>query len=694
MTNNALKTSPEFNKMAVRALASVLLFIITYIFLVVFASGLTLVCAYLGYLIVMAYPSWITGILGVVLVAAGITILIFVFKFVFKRTAKVKPLLIEINAIHEPELFSLIEEIITELKISRPKKVYLSPEVNAGVFYDSLFFSMFLPVKKNLQIGMGILNTHSKEELKAVLAHEFGHFSQRSMRLGSYVHNANKVLHNMLNDNENFERTLDAWGEMLSYFKLTGVLALVVIKGMKAVLKKVYEILNVNYYSLSREMEYHADAVAAAIAGSRPVIASLLRMELAETSLNIVYSYHENKVDQGLKPLNIYPQHYFVMNHFAKQQKVKIKNGLPELSIAHIWKSRGSKIVLKNQWASHPEIEHRIQRLRMFDTPHQLESKDIAVNLLVHKEELQELLTDKIFEHHFTYAKTPQLTDFEGFKSDFLSQFSTLFFDERFYGYYDDRLPYYKFNLDSLETPAELNLTYEELFNEEGLTEIKEEIVLESDINILEKIRLSHSEIQSFEYDNVSYRTQNCTELISLLKERLEHMRTQIEQRNFLIFNYFKGIVQELHQIEKWKEIYTSFQQVAEATMACQDAYLNLTAASEFMNVQTKFDQIREKMISFKEAEKVFKISLKFMLESPLYADEYSEEQVIKFEKFLSENLSYFENNAYIDDDLAQLSDVLLIFQTVYYNTCLKHKKQILTFQSNLLPETTNALSA
>jgi hypothetical protein len=36
--------------------------------------------------------------------------------------------------------------------------------------------------KKNLTIGIGLINSTSVGELKTILAHEFGHFSQRSMK--------------------------------------------------------------------------------------------------------------------------------------------------------------------------------------------------------------------------------------------------------------------------------------------------------------------------------------------------------------------------------------------------------------------------------------------------------------------------------------------------------------------------------
>lgn len=50
----------------------------------------------------------------------------------------------------QPELFTLIREVVRDVDTDFPKRVYLSADVNAAVFYDSRFWSMFLPIKKNL----------------------------------------------------------------------------------------------------------------------------------------------------------------------------------------------------------------------------------------------------------------------------------------------------------------------------------------------------------------------------------------------------------------------------------------------------------------------------------------------------------------------------------------------------------------
>ncbi len=104
----------------------------------------------------------------------------------------------------EPALFQLIQETYQQVGAPAPKHVFLTTDVNAFVSYDSSFWSMFLPVKKNLTIGLGLINSTTVTELKSILAHEFGHFSQRSMKVGSYTNQAQKMLYDMLYNNEKF----------------------------------------------------------------------------------------------------------------------------------------------------------------------------------------------------------------------------------------------------------------------------------------------------------------------------------------------------------------------------------------------------------------------------------------------------------------------------------------------------------
>jgi hypothetical protein len=128
--------------------------------------------------------------------------------------------------------------------------------VNASVFYDSSFWSMFLPIQKNLTIGMGLINTTTKQELKAILSHEFGHFSQRSMKVGSYVYNVNQIIFNLVNDDESYRNSVEKFASVSGYFSIFAALAFFFTGKIKWILVKMYNFVNIRHMALSEKWSF------------------------------------------------------------------------------------------------------------------------------------------------------------------------------------------------------------------------------------------------------------------------------------------------------------------------------------------------------------------------------------------------------------------------------------------------------
>ena len=66
------------------------------------------------------------------------------------------------------------------------------------MFYDLSLINFFFPTRKNLEIGLGLTNVLTISEFKAVLAHEFGHFAQKSMAVGRWVYTAQQVANQLM----------------------------------------------------------------------------------------------------------------------------------------------------------------------------------------------------------------------------------------------------------------------------------------------------------------------------------------------------------------------------------------------------------------------------------------------------------------------------------------------------------------
>src|SRR3712207_1292720 len=123
---------------------------------------------------------------GVILLSLAFGL--YLIKYIFARHRDDDTDRIEVTEADCPRLFRLINETADAVGAARPYKVYLTPQVNASAFFNTSIWSMLFPVKKNLNFGLGLLVGMNTEEVRSILAHEFGHFSQDSMRVGETVY--------------------------------------------------------------------------------------------------------------------------------------------------------------------------------------------------------------------------------------------------------------------------------------------------------------------------------------------------------------------------------------------------------------------------------------------------------------------------------------------------------------------------
>ncbi len=79
-------------------------------------------------------------------------ILAFLIKFIFTVNKIDRNHLTELTRKEQPKLFEFITEIVKETNTNFPKKIYLSTEVNASVFYDLIFGACSCQLKKTYRL--------------------------------------------------------------------------------------------------------------------------------------------------------------------------------------------------------------------------------------------------------------------------------------------------------------------------------------------------------------------------------------------------------------------------------------------------------------------------------------------------------------------------------------------------------------
>ncbi|MBP1617435.1 MAG: hypothetical protein H6Q14_1262 [Bacteroidetes bacterium] len=682
MIKRGIQLSKEFKAQAAKAILAINLFALTYLIILLLAVLLTGLCIAGGVLLILVKPMFITVVLGVGLASLGVLVLIFLLKFIFTSHKVDRSHLIEINAQQEPELFKMIREIVESVGTNFPKKVYLSSEVNAAVFYDSNFWSMFFPVRKNLLIGLGLVNTVTKEELKAILSHEFGHFSQRSMKVGSYVYNVNQVIFNMLFENESYKSLVQGWANVSGYFSIFVVVAGKINEGIQWILRKLYVVVNKSYLGLSREMEFHADEIAASVTGYEPLKNSLLRMTLADHSLNNVLNFYDNRISENIKSENLYQDQSSVIHFVAELNSIPKKNGLPDISLEEQSKYNKSKLVIIDQWASHPTTEERIKRLEKNGFSVKYDS-DLPANSIFNDIcKTQKQVTDKLFGTIRYEAEKKEITE-EEFLEEYKREILSNSFPKIYNGYYDNKSPI-SFELND-DNPISDKITVDELFSDEKVDLVYTSVALQNDIQTLTDISNKVVLVKTFDYNGVRFKSKNAEKLIEELKPQLAQLNEQIKMNDLEIYHYFRGLEQQQNKASELEQLYTEFFEFDKTFDSKYKIYTKLINDLQFTSVKTPFEEIRANFKRIERTEELLKIEISQLLSDALFETEITLDIKEKLEKYASTTLEYFGGVSYFDENLHILYSAVNSYGYLLSRKYFLMKRKLLTYQEALI---------
>lgn len=305
-------------------LASLLLFVGLYLALLG-ASALGIYLAASRALSVEHPTLWFWaafGALGVV----SLGVFLALFKGLFHRGRVDREAMVAVSAVEQPELFGFLGRLCEETGAPMPDRVYLCADPNAGVFYDFSLLSLLWPVERNLIVGLGLVNALNLSEFKAVLAHEFGHFAQGTMRLTSYVFMVQKVLHEVVYGRDRFDGLLERARQ--SPRRLTSLGATLLWATLEAVRRTLavgLRLIDRMDAALSRQMEFEADQMAVRVSGSDAIVHALLRIAHAERCyVQTLYDLRQ-AAREGLYTRDLFFHHRHAMDKLGTQELAPLR---------------------------------------------------------------------------------------------------------------------------------------------------------------------------------------------------------------------------------------------------------------------------------------------------------------------------------------------------------------------------------
>lgn len=268
--------SSSYKNSARLAVAGLLAFVVLYF-------GLASWFVYTAYrLTFMADPNAKSAGWGFFIALIALLLAVFMFKAIFAvRNAKYEGMM-EVTAQQQPRLFAFLYELADAAGAPRPHRVYLSERVNAAVFYDLSLLNLFFPSKKNLEIGLALVNVLSLGELRAVLAHEFGHFAQRSMAVGRWVYLAQQITGHLVARRDKIDEFLEGLARIDLRVRMGVAVIQLIIWSIRALVESAFRVVVLMQRALSREMEMQADLVAVSLTGSDALVHALHKLQAAD----------------------------------------------------------------------------------------------------------------------------------------------------------------------------------------------------------------------------------------------------------------------------------------------------------------------------------------------------------------------------------------------------------------------------
>jgi heat shock protein HtpX len=182
-----------------------------------------------------------------------------------------------LTADEHPQLFATLNDIARSTDQAMPTKVYLIPEVNAWVAQRGGV--MGFGSHRVMGLGLPLMAMLTVDELRAVLAHEFGHYHGGDTALGPWIYRTRaaigRTLHHMSRHSRWLVKPFEWYGA--AFLRIT--------------------------HAISRRQEYAADALAARTVGAGPLVTGLLAIEGAAGAIAPYWAQELGPVlDRGFRP--------------------------------------------------------------------------------------------------------------------------------------------------------------------------------------------------------------------------------------------------------------------------------------------------------------------------------------------------------------------------------------------------------
>jgi Zn-dependent protease with chaperone function len=255
----------------------------------------------------------------------GAILVVFMIKPLFARRSRVMPGL-TLSAENEPVLAAYVAKLCKVVGAPVPREILVDCDVNASASFRKGFWSLFWSDLR-LTIGLPLASGMTVRELTGVLAHEFGHFSQRlGMRFGYIIDSVNGWFARVVYERDTLDEKLEeATGSDGGWFRLVLLLARFFIWLTRRILWVLMYVGHAISCFMSRQMEFDADRYETLVAGSKSFGRAMYKLHALGACSQAAYaelhaSWAQRRLVDNLPAFILHQS-----KHMPKEVKAEIK---------------------------------------------------------------------------------------------------------------------------------------------------------------------------------------------------------------------------------------------------------------------------------------------------------------------------------------------------------------------------------
>jgi Zn-dependent protease with chaperone function len=380
-----------------------------------------------GWLCCLGFPLAVLSLLVLIYLVSG---------FFAKPEEEKKDLKLEVTEDDQPRLFAFVRKLCDEIGVDEPHKVYLLPEPNAAALMPVGLVNLVAKPKRELWVGIALINVLNLSEFKAVLAHEFGHFSQHG-GADVYAARAAMVLGNMIRGHSAIDNLAEKWKRSGNVFGLALFGLTWAVRFPLWISAKLYGKLR---FELAKEAEFHADRVAASLAGSNAIVHGLYRIQYANETYMMAHRDLFKAADHKLYSSDLYFHQHAAGDILRRQKKDPEYGERPKLDAPH----HGKRVQVFDEESAdeHPKDDYHppdFEREEHVKNPFVEAEDDTRSAWILFDEpvDLRERLTYKMYRAGGLIKKGTALDDPKVVQKFIDDEHHETTYDERYQGAYD-----------------------------------------------------------------------------------------------------------------------------------------------------------------------------------------------------------------------------------------------------------------